>query len=180
MPIPPLTHLLVLRALPGSGPPREEALRLPTTSLLTHPPARLQRKKKRQPSAALNSLPLLSEVLAEVAAEREGAAAGGVGAGGRPKRRQLGTSVGSLRARDRVAEKEAPRMQQVMQHPQFQANPIAAIASHLSATLPPPPPPQRLVTAEEQQQLRRDKKWRQRQRTSTAKAAAAGAMVHDD
>lgn len=30
-------------------------------------------------------------------------------------------------------------MSQVLAHPQYQSNPIAAITSHLSATLPPPP-----------------------------------------
>lgn len=30
-------------------------------------------------------------------------------------------------------------MPQVLAHPQYQSNPIAAITSHLSATLPPPP-----------------------------------------
>jgi hypothetical protein len=36
---------------------------------------------------------------------------------------------------------ESERLQQVLQHPTFQADPLAAIASHLEATMPPPPAP---------------------------------------
>jgi len=35
---------------------------------------------------------------------------------------------------------ETTRMQQVLAHPDFQANPLAAIRSHLAATLPEPAP----------------------------------------
>jgi len=35
---------------------------------------------------------------------------------------------------------ETTRMQQVLAHPDFQANPLAAIRNHLAATLPEPAP----------------------------------------
>lgn len=131
-----------------------------------------KRSKKRQPSASLGSLGLLGESLAEAVAARAAAVSG------RP--RQLGASVGTLRARERVAAAEAPRMQAVLSHPQFQANPIAAIASHLSATLPPPPPPPAVCSKAEQQARRREKKRRQRQRASAARAADRCEMVSAD
>jgi len=34
---------------------------------------------------------------------------------------------------------ESERIKQVLQHPEFQKDPLAAITSHLSASLPPPP-----------------------------------------
>jgi hypothetical protein len=38
------------------------------------------------------------------------------------------------------SNEESERLQQVLQHPTFQADPLAAIASHLAATMPAPPP----------------------------------------
>jgi hypothetical protein len=36
---------------------------------------------------------------------------------------------------------ETHRLQAVVDHPSFKADPLAAIAHHLQATLPPPPKP---------------------------------------
>ena len=47
--------------------------------------------------------------------------------------------MGTQRGRERVAVVETERLQQVLQHPQFMANPLAAITSHLAATLPAAP-----------------------------------------
>eukprot|EP00887_Chlorella_sp_A99_P001807 scaffold19.g1807.t1 len=131
-----------------------------------------KKKKKWQPSAALNSLPLLSESLAEAVAQR-------ASTGGDKRAKPPGASVGSARGRERVAEAELPRVQAVLAHPQFQADPIAAITSHLSATLPPQLLPKPALKPAEEQQRRRDKKRRQRQRASAAKHEAAGEMVDD-
>jgi hypothetical protein len=38
---------------------------------------------------------------------------------------------------------ESERLQQVLQHPTYQSDPLAAIASHLEATMPPPPVPRK-------------------------------------
>ncbi len=48
----------------------------------------------------------------------------------------FGQAVKSARARSAVQAAEAPRLQQVMQHPVFKQNPIAAITNHLKNTLP--------------------------------------------
>ena len=37
-------------------------------------------------------------------------------------------------------DRETERLQQVLVHPQFAADPVAAVTAHLAATLPPPPP----------------------------------------
>ncbi len=41
------------------------------------------------------------------------------------------------------SDREAVRLEQVLQHPQFVADPFAAITAHLEATMPPKPPPPR-------------------------------------
>jgi hypothetical protein len=64
---------------------------------------------------------------------------------------------------------ESARLRQVLAHPQFKNDPIAAITSHLSATLPPPPQPAKAAPA----QRRRDKK----KKAKAAKAEAAAAAM---
>jgi hypothetical protein len=124
----------------------------------------LQKKQKKAPSLALTNLASLTASLAEVAAEDDAEG---------PGRRQFGRSIGTQKGRARVAEVESLRHQQVMQHPQFQLNPIAAIASHLAATLPaaPPPLPSARQQAKDPAQLRREKKKRRKER------AAGGALA---
>lgn len=65
-------------------------------------------------------------------------------------------------------EQETERLAKVLSHPQYQADPIAAITNHLSTTLPPPRAPPR--PAADPKQRRKEKKQRQRQ-------ARAGAMA---
>lgn len=125
----------------------------------------LQKKKKRQPSAALVDLASLTHSLAEAAAGLEG----GVAA-----RHQFGRGVGTQRGRERVAEVETQRLQQVLSHPQFVANPLAAVASHLAATLPAAPPPPSQLPAKDAAALRREKKKRRKER------ARAEAAMGDD
>ena len=117
-------------------------------------------KKKRRPSAALTDLASLTASLSEAAAGLHGSA-----------RRQFGAAVGTQRGRERVAAVETQRLQQVLAHPQFQANPLAAVASHLAATLPavPPPPPTK-QQLQGKAAARRDKKKRRRERAREAAA----------
>ena len=91
-------------------------------------------------------------------------------------RRQFGSSVGTQRGRMRVAEVETTRLQQVLQHPQFLANPLAAISSHLAATLPavPAAPPSRQQLAKDPSTLRREKKKRRKQRAAAEAAMGDG------
>ncbi|KAL4451626.1 hypothetical protein ABPG75_007288 [Micractinium tetrahymenae] len=124
------------------------------------------KKKKRKPSVALTDLSSLTASLNEAAGALDG---GGGGGGGR--RHAFGSSVGTQKGREQVAEVETARLQQVLAHPQFQANPLAAVASHLAATLPAAPP----KPAGRQQQkdaatLRREKKKRRKERAREAAA----------
>lgn len=97
--------------------------------------------KKKQ--GALPSLSTLSAVLDELG---EGAAGGGKGAGqagraGTPAggAKQRGAAVKSAKQRQHILAEESSRLQQVLQHPAYVADPIAAITNHLRHTLPPPP-----------------------------------------
>ena len=62
-----------------------------------------------------------------------------------------------------AASKDPLTMSQVLAHPQYRSDPIAAITSHLSATLPPPPeaPKPKLdpIMRKQQKALR---KWKQK------------------
>ncbi|KAI3437695.1 hypothetical protein D9Q98_000144 [Chlorella vulgaris] len=136
--------------------------RVAATKLSTSKGGVSKKKQKKAPSLALTNLASLTASLAEVAAEDDAEG---------PGRRQFGRSVGTQKGRARVAEVESLRHQQVMQHPQFQLNPIAAIASHLAATLPPAPPPSARQQAKDPAQLRREKKKRRKER------AAGGALA---
>lgn len=54
---------------------------------------------------------------------------------------------------------------QVLAHPQFQADPIAAVASHLAATLPPaPPPPKPAADPARRRQQKQLQKQRRKER----------------
>lgn len=79
--------------------------------------------------------------------------------------------MGTQKGRERVAEVETARLQQVLTHPQFQANPLAAVVSHLTATVPAAPPK---PAARQQQKdaatLRREKKKRRKERAREAAA----------
>jgi hypothetical protein len=128
-------------------------------------PAPLLLQKRKKPSVALTDLASLTASLAETAAELDASSAG---------KRQLGRSVGTQRGRERVAQVESGRLQQVLAHPQFQADPLAAVASHLAATLPPPPQQPSKQQLKDPAQLRREKKKRRKER-----AAAERAMTED-
>lgn len=53
---------------------------------------------------------------------------------------------------------ETQRLQQVLAHPEFQANPLAAIKNHLAATLPEPAPPKAQSRQKKTLQQRRQHK----------------------
>ena len=48
---------------------------------------------------------------------------------------------------DACSDREAARLEQVLAHPQFIADPVSAITAHLEATLPPKPPPRQCPLA---------------------------------
>ena len=128
------------------------------------PPHRTQtasaakRRAKSTVSAALGDLSTLSASLTE--------------AGEAKQQRQFGESVGTSRARAKVAEVESGRLAAVLAHPTFQADPLAAVTSHLAATLPQPPAatggPRRKLSENEAKARRREKKRRQRGRGAMA------------
>lgn len=98
-------------------------------------------------------------------------AAGALGSSSGGRRHAFGASVGTQKGREKVAEVETARLQQVLTHPQFQANPLAAVVSHLAATVPAAPPK---PAARQQQKdaatLRREKKKRRKERAREAAA----------
>ncbi|GFR43215.1 hypothetical protein Agub_g4258, partial [Astrephomene gubernaculifera] len=93
--------------------------------------------KKTGRKKALPDLSTLGAVLDEVA--QRGAGAGG-GKEGKEEKKQRGASVNSAKQRQHILLEESQRMQQVLRHPLYKADPIAAITNHLQHTLPPPPP----------------------------------------
>ena len=56
-------------------------------------------------------------------------------------RKGVGSSVKRAGARESLVSSESARMAAVLAHPDYRADPLAAIARHLEATAPPPPPP---------------------------------------
>ena len=86
--------------------------------------------KKRGASAAFSDFATLESTLGDIARK-------GSSPGKKDKVRVL-----SAKARTKLAATESRRMQQVLAHPTFQENPIAAISNHIAASLKAKPPPQ--------------------------------------
>eukprot|EP00873_Tetraselmis_striata_P016255 jgi/Tetstr1/436519/TSEL_025345.t1 len=84
---------------------------------------------KRKVSKALADFSSLGDVLSEIRAPGRGEGEGG-------KARKDGMGAGACRKRMKITRRENERMQMVMGHPQYKANPLSAIASHLQAVLP--------------------------------------------
>ncbi len=62
-----------------------------------------------------------------------------------------------------AASKDPLTMSQVLAHPQYRSDPIAAITSHLSATLPPPPEaPKPKPDPSMRKQQKALRKWKQK------------------
>lgn len=96
--------------------------------------------QRRRAGATLHNLASLSGVLDEVQKEvLTKAAAAQQQHRPAAKTKPMGQSVHSGRARAAIQATETARLQQVLQHPVFQSNPIAAITNHLKSTLPAPP-----------------------------------------
>ncbi|KAK9839430.1 hypothetical protein WJX81_001709 [Elliptochloris bilobata] len=78
---------------------------------------------------------------------------------------QKGLGAGGAKARSRIVASETQRLRQVHAHPQFRADPIAAVASHLAATLPPAPaPPKAPADPAKRRQQRQLQKQRRKER----------------
>jgi len=98
--------------------------------------------KKRSGKAKARPLPELASLASVLDADVAASAARRLGVGSEPRRRDPrgGAGVNSARQRRLIVVKETARMAQVLAHPQYRADPLAAITHHLNATLPPPPP----------------------------------------
>ncbi|DBA71638.1 TPA: hypothetical protein ACH3X2_001097 [Trebouxia sp. C0005] len=99
-------------------------------------------KSKHKQQKPLPDLSSLADLLAEVGQKQhQQAAEAGQGADGQPNKQKGRTEqINGSKARRAVTQVETTRMQQVLAHPDFQANPLAAIRNHLAATLPEPAP----------------------------------------
>ena len=110
-----------------------------TLALTSPPPLQKQKRKKKAPGVALGDLSALGLTLGEIQRNLPAARAPK-----KPRGPRKGLGTGGLRARERLNDSESQRLAAVVAHPTFQADPLAAIASHLGSTLPPPPPPGRV------------------------------------
>ncbi|KAK9815410.1 hypothetical protein WJX72_003228 [[Myrmecia] bisecta] len=124
-----------------------------------------KQKRRRQPSAALADLSTLADSLGEAANKLTTKA----------DKKQKGLGVGGCKARTRITADETARLQQVLAHPHFKANPIAAITNHLTAMLPPVPEPAKPKTPSAQ-----ELKEKRRQRKHTKRLAATAQDMEDD
>lgn len=87
------------------------------------------KRRRSANKSALNSLATLNEALALADVEGKHKA----------ERQSRLEGRGACRKRLKITATETVRLQQVLEHPQFQADPFAAIQSHLNATLPDMP-----------------------------------------
>lgn len=97
---------------------------------------RVVKKKKGKSKSALPNLQSLAgelEQLVQSSAKQEQQRPG----------KGISSSVKRSRARLAISVSETQRLQQVLQHPTYQADPILAITNHLTATLPAAPAPQK-------------------------------------
>ncbi|CAL8463378.1 g2912 [Coccomyxa elongata] len=117
-------------------------------------------KKKRRNDRGpgrLGDLSNLTASLAEAAQEED------VKAAAKAAMQSRGLGAGGTRKRLRLVEKETKRLHQVLAHPQYRSDPIAAITSHLSATLPPPPEaPKPKPDPSMRKQQKALRKWKQK------------------
>ncbi|KAG2493163.1 hypothetical protein HYH03_008585 [Edaphochlamys debaryana] len=90
--------------------------------------------KKTGRKKPLPDLSTLGAALDSVAARKAGAAGAGDG-----KHKPRGTAVGTSKQRQHILAEESARLQQVLKHPLYRQDPIAAITNHLAHTLPPVP-----------------------------------------
>ena len=91
--------------------------------------------KKKGASAAFSDFATLESTLGDIARK-------GLSPGKKDKVRVL-----RAKARTKLAATESQRMQQVLAHPTFQENPIAAISNHIAASLKAKPPEEKKLAA---------------------------------
>lgn len=91
--------------------------------------------KKKGASAAFSDFATLESTLGDIARK-------GLSPGKKDKVRVL-----RAKARTKLAATESQRMQQVLAHPTFRENPIAAISNHIAASLKAKPPEEKKLAA---------------------------------
>ncbi|KAK9825717.1 hypothetical protein WJX74_000839 [Apatococcus lobatus] len=98
----------------------------------------IHKRSKRRREAVPASLADYSALLGSL----EGAAVqSDAAAVGRAAKRRQGLGRGGGKKRSKITVDETVRLQSVLQHPSFQADPLAAVSAHLESTLPAAPPP---------------------------------------
>ncbi|KAL3131159.1 hypothetical protein ABBQ38_000464 [Trebouxia sp. C0009 RCD-2024] len=114
-------------------------------------------KSKSRQKKALPDLHSLAELLADVE-QKQAAKQDGNDAEHTNKQKGRTEQINGSKARRTVTQLETQRLQQVLAHPEFQANPLAAIKNHLAATLPEPAPPKAQSRQKKTLQQRRQHK----------------------
>lgn len=134
-----------------------------------------KRSKKKGSAATLASLDSLAAELDGVVAA---AAASGSGSGSSSKQQARGTksSIKRSRARLAVGVSETQRLQRVLAHPAYQADPIAAITNHLRSTLPGDPLPSATAAQRSSSRGGGGAAASKLQRKKTKRAAAGGGV----
>uniref|UniRef100_A0A7S3QWC8 Ribosome biogenesis protein SLX9 n=1 Tax=Dunaliella tertiolecta TaxID=3047 RepID=A0A7S3QWC8_DUNTE len=133
-------------------------------------------RRKQKASKALSNLQSLSGTLSEVEQELQQQLPSKLKKDQQQQRRQFGQAVNSSRAREAVMVQESGRMQQVLKHPIFKANPLQAITNHLKATLPAAPPPESQSSAARTKQQLQQKKKKAKAKAKAAGSGGAGDM----
>ncbi|KAK9866374.1 hypothetical protein WJX84_000968 [Apatococcus fuscideae] len=102
----------------------------------------IHKRSKRRREAVPASLTDYSALLGSLEGAAQQAQAVSQGRAAKQKR---GLGRGGGKARTKITVDETVRLQRVLQHPSFQADPLAAVRAHLDSTLPaaasPPKPP---------------------------------------
>lgn len=125
-------------------------------------------KKSRKGRKPLPDLSTLADTLNDIltSGDMAGKASGGTG-----QTRVPGASVKSNKERAAITLKETERLQRVLHHPQYQSNPLLAIANHLNATLPPPPT--KVLPGGPKNKGKAEKKKKKKKTSSLIQGAAA-------
>uniref|UniRef100_A0A7S1X502 Ribosome biogenesis protein SLX9 n=1 Tax=Tetraselmis chuii TaxID=63592 RepID=A0A7S1X502_9CHLO len=126
--------------------------------------------KRKAVSKALADFSSLDDVLKEINHP------GKEGAEGGSKARKDGMGVGACKKRMKITRKENERMQMVMGHPQYKANPLSAITSHLQAVLPSQAPPKQSAKTGKPANQNGSAKRKQKKKAGRSGGGGAGAM----
>lgn len=135
-------------------------------------------KKRKKAAKTLASLDSLAAELNHITTATAGAGAGdgsNSSSGGKLSEQQAAlvlkgkgtkSSIKRSKARMAVSVTESSRLQKVLQHPAYKADPVQAVLNHLANTLPAAPAPAapaRQHKQQQQQQQQRKKKKKQQQ-----------------